>query len=689
MSDTSTNPFSATRAADFTDEQIHQYWVDIADDGGFLNLVKPRSEMPMLILGGKGSGKTHILRYMSFQLQRLRHGSNLVKGISAEGYVGIYLRCSGLNSSRFRGKRQSREVWESVFAYYMEIWVAQIALEIFSEIYRSANEGKNAERTIIREASALADGNLFEGVTTIVEAVERLKAIQRELDLAINNCVFSGSLGIQILLTPGKLIYGLPKVFASSLESLSGSMFLYLLDECENLTDGQQKFLNTLIREKVPPSSFKIGSRLYGIKTKSTYCADEENKEGSEFETLLLDARLRSDEKKYSRFASDLVAKRLYQRGYPSFAGLKSGKSYEILKTAFEVLPTDELAESETSFVQQKYRSEERPYFKALISSLKHGIKANASPGVESEEQIEAVLSKLRYPRYPLLEKLNVFMFYQKWSSGENLVKAANTLNLDCNRFVGERPKEGAYWDRLQHFKYDLLAQLRRECDQKQVYSGWQTLLDLSWGNPRHLLIILKHVVSWSSFKGEQPFKDASISVAAQTAGVKDAADWFLKDARTTGKDGLLLHDAINRLGTLFRTIRYSDKPSECSLCTISFDMSTVSVETRRLVGIAEKWSLLVDLEGGQRDRNSERIDAKLQLNRMLCPLWDIPFYRRGVLPLSGNDVDSIFDPQSSDKFEENLRVREARMMAPFFGEKGARKVSQPSGQGLLPGMEE
>ena len=60
------NPFSVTRAADFTDQQIYQYWVDLADSGGFFELVKPRSEMPMLILGGKGSGKTHIMRYLSF-----------------------------------------------------------------------------------------------------------------------------------------------------------------------------------------------------------------------------------------------------------------------------------------------------------------------------------------------------------------------------------------------------------------------------------------------------------------------------------------------------------------------------------------------------------------------------------------------------------------------------------------------
>src|SRR6266700_4247185 len=129
MDDSFDNPFSVTRAADFTDEQIFQYWVDLTNGAGFLELVKPRSEMPMLILGSKGSGKTHIMRYLSFPLQQLRHTKVVATGIKEEGYLGIYMRCSGLNSARFRDKGQSEDVWKTIFAYYMEVWLAQMAVE--------------------------------------------------------------------------------------------------------------------------------------------------------------------------------------------------------------------------------------------------------------------------------------------------------------------------------------------------------------------------------------------------------------------------------------------------------------------------------------------------------------------------------------------------------------------------------
>ena len=79
--------------ADFTDVQIDSYWVDFAAEGGFQEAIQPRLDMPMLILGGKGSGKTHIMRYLSFPLQRIRHSADVVSGIAAEGYLGVYMRC--------------------------------------------------------------------------------------------------------------------------------------------------------------------------------------------------------------------------------------------------------------------------------------------------------------------------------------------------------------------------------------------------------------------------------------------------------------------------------------------------------------------------------------------------------------------------------------------------------------------
>src|SRR5690349_18822686 len=123
------NPFSITKAVDLNDDQILQFWVRTPGTGDdATDLVRPTSPMPMFLLGGKGSGKTHLMRYHSFELQSLRFremGLDLRAGVQFDRYIGMYVRCSGLNSGRFSGKRQSDDLWREMFAYYVELWLAQ------------------------------------------------------------------------------------------------------------------------------------------------------------------------------------------------------------------------------------------------------------------------------------------------------------------------------------------------------------------------------------------------------------------------------------------------------------------------------------------------------------------------------------------------------------------------------------
>ena len=60
--------------------------------------------MPKYVIGGKGCGKTHILRYFSYPLQRIRE-ENIITLLQKDRYIGFYCILGGLNSSRFEGKQ--------------------------------------------------------------------------------------------------------------------------------------------------------------------------------------------------------------------------------------------------------------------------------------------------------------------------------------------------------------------------------------------------------------------------------------------------------------------------------------------------------------------------------------------------------------------------------------------------------
>ena len=248
------NPFNITKANDYSDEEIYSSWVDMPG-GGFAEIVKPTSPMPIIILGGKGSGKTHIMRFFSYNLQKLRYGKELIRKISEDKYIGIHMRSSGLNSHRFVGKGQSDEVWASIFTYYMELWISQLVLSTIDDLFKSSIENfDGSEEEICKEIVKLFDisDKYSSDIFTFSEVLNFIKSLQKTVDYAVNNIAITGKnlAGIDIMVSPGKLIFEIPKILVNSLEFLKDCQFLYLIDEFENLTELQQKYINTLLRER-------------------------------------------------------------------------------------------------------------------------------------------------------------------------------------------------------------------------------------------------------------------------------------------------------------------------------------------------------------------------------------------------------------------------------------------------------
>lgn len=665
------NPFNITKAADLSDDQIDGLWVDLP--GGHIEIGNPASPMPMLISGGKGSGKTHLMRHYSFALQKIRAQSDLTALIKAERYVGVYFLCGGLNAGRFSGKGLSPEVWRDLFAYYLELWLAQHCLDVLDEFTRAVSDLTTSRES--RLSASLLDcfDQQPKGVVTDIGSFRKmLVQEQRAIDVAVNNSALSGKLDVSIATSPGRLLFGIPQAFWRELPEWKQTLVVYLIDEFENLTQDQQSYIHTLIRERKDPCTFKIGGRLYGFKTTATFSAGEENKEGSEFERLSLDARLRKTHAEYRAFATRLCLRRLAYHGYPvpprTALDADEKASEGFLSQHFSEYREDSLADDEAREVVGNRDPSERPYWARLRKQLLER-PASHSLATASPTEIGRIVSILQCSEHPLAEKLNCFLFYRAWDKGHDLADAAKAIGDNCARYVSGQAADKDYTDTLAHFKSDLLAQLYRDCGRRYTNLGIDSFVGMSEGLPRNLLIILKLIFKWAVFYGEQPFRGGKITVRAQRAGVLEAAEWFFEDARGPGADGQLTRNGVAKMARLLREIRFSDKPSECSLCTFSVDYDSCASQTRRLLDLAEQWSFLIRVQTGAKDKNSKRVDRKYQINGMLAPHWDLPISRRGTLQLSSAEVDVIFDAKSTE-FEELVDARVKRMMAPHFGKK-------------------
>ena len=662
-----TNPFGITKAVDLNDEQILSLWVNVsgaAED--FAEYARPQSPMPTFIMGAKGSGKTHLMRYHSFELQTLRHNQkniSLREGIRNDGYIGIYMRCSGLNSGRFANKRQSQEVWRELFAYYIELWLTQHLLHVMQVLELGKPDGDEAD--LCRSIVSLFDKPPRAIPTTIPDLRSLITQLQRHLDFEVNNCVLTGKISAEVLATRGRLVFGIPKLLADRYTFLRNVLFVYSIDEFENLTLDQQKLINTLVREKELPSTLRIGSRLYGIKTQATDSAEEENLRNSEFESLYLDQIFRTHKKRYSTFAKELIEKRLTAAYGLTDDGSKINAMDVNWAEYFETWDDSWKSKDIVKLVGRK-PPHERPHFNSLRNKLQ---STELREGV-----VDRVINNLLVPDYPLLEKLNLLLLFQDMFKGENPITASAEIKKMCSHFIEEQNSKGRYGGTLDHYKSDLIAQLRRENDGKQYYLGLDTFIVMSAGLPRALLTILRSVFEWSFFNGEDPLQTYRVSLSAQQRGVKDASDWFYENMRKAGDDGIAILTAIDRLAQLFRVNRFADKPVECSLIAFSVAEEDASTEALRILRLCESRSFLNRITGGQRDRNSERVTMKFQLSNMLSPRWDLPLGRRGTTALDADQFNAIFDVSKRSQFDEVLSDWRERMTAPHFGKSRARQ---------------
>lgn len=642
------NPFNVTKASEYSDEQINKYWVSI----GSKDVLDPQDNTPKYILGGKGCGKTHLLRYYSYPLQKLRWGG-FSEVIENDKYIGIYSILSTLDASRFEGKNVPERQWNALFKYYFELYIGAFLLKTLSE-YIEKDDGREKESDFVKAVA----GQFLKGaplpsmdLRSLINYVENER---KNIDYEIENVAFTGNFNnVKINLKAGGLIFNIPLVLREIYDDFKEVKFIYIMDEYEKLFGWQKRYVNSLVWEKQFPSTFWIGARKYGYTDMHTETG-EELKKGSEYSPFFMDEHYQKHEKDYEEFARELIRKRLKRDDKGAIAELEAK-----FRNGKEDIPG-----RIKSLKKGNYK-----HLKNLTSKLKAALKKGG--GVGKEEDVQRIVENIvaHTDDNPLEQKYKLYMFYQMWAdhTPQTLLRISEVVNEEYVKY--KKGEESKFKNIIEKYKNDLTAQLCEENGEEYyAYSGLSDLITLSWGNPRVLLLLLKKTIEKSEVFQERPLdSDGQISLRAQYMGIKETSGWYLDDSELTGQEGSYAITAIRNLAEYFRLYRFSDKPTDTSVCAFNYGTEDVSHNASNMIRLMELHSLLVRVDNERKQKNSGKSEITYQLNRILAPNWNLPSARRGIADFGSNVIEAIFNNESFSKFNSEYLTLKNRMNAPFI----------------------
>jgi len=654
------NPFSHIRASDYTDEEINALWVGFGSSA-IDAVIEPNSRISKYILGGKGSGKTHVLRYHSYQVARKRvHDETGLSTLTKQKFLAVFLRAAAFDASRFENVSSNKNTWQQIFGIYFELMLIEEVVDALCEVQSSSAQDQFDDKAFLTEMASITSNKSLLTCASLGDFLQWIKDQRGNIDDAINHWAFTNQLDISIPFNLGSAALKINQAIAKWHPLLASLRLIYLIDEIENFSTLQQEVVNTFIRYGEGQATFRVTGRLYAVKTYATINSGEENREDSEYKITVLDDILRKH-RGYPQFAKKFISNHLVSGSF-SDQEKPSHPNFFDPKKSFEEVKTENFYDAA---IQNFNLDAARPHFiknfTSAISSSKRLLSTDTTP-----DQIAHTLTN----GFPLLlQKLNILQFCKKFSVRISAKDLAEKIVKDCADFTLNKPtKEKYYSVAYGHYAGDLFAQLFAEArsSTKLPYAGFDTFVRMSAGNPRNLLIILGRAYDIASFRAIDFIYDESLSIGLQTEAVLASARVAYDKDAGYGPMAEKAKAATNRFASVLRAARYALRIPEVSPLAVSFLDDDLSDESREVLQYAIHYSFIFENRNGRRDRNTRRLNRKMQLNPMMAPVWGLSLGRRGDLKLTRQLLNYIFDPALGDEFEKALRELDRTWNNPF-----------------------
>lgn len=611
------------------EELGYDLWEDFVippfyDGLGLLTAKKPR-----VVVGGRGCGKTSLLRYLCHQTQFSNKRSNITETDILN--IGIYWRVDTQFAKMLSKRGFEDDSWNRAFEHLSVLMMCQEILKSLESIANSSFEFFESSNLNSFDFSIL---NSFRSEVPN-DFSELKKFIRREINYFQT---WAGSIRTveQPVFFPLKFVKELVAEIKSQNDLFKNTDYLVYVDEYENLLVDQQRLINTWIKHSEMPLIFNLAMKPNSFLDKNTI-GNEPIAETHDYrEYNLEDYYERID---FEVFAAEILFLRLWKNDntikIPILAeelrstlkgvlDKRTSDPYKkrVLNAAKDFLPSTSVDE------MSKDVYTDGTLYNRLKELIRRAIKNNNLIGTIEDFLI---------PEFPQAGVI-VPALLNRASSIEELLNEIEKLRSGKeNKFNGTTD-----WIHNNLFGCLLLIYepLGRICP---IYAGFEAFCLMSRTNLRHFLELCHKSISNDLLNSSKKALKA-ISIKSQAEASKQASSTFLREVKNFGNDGNKLHTFVLRIGTYFSYAQKKPTQSEPEQNHFSIKGNR-SNELNRFLDDAVKWSVLYERritkqKGGENKAESE--DFEYILNPIYAPYFHISYRKKRSVQFTSDEMNTI-----------------------------------------------
>lgn len=651
------NPFDDFNASLIDMDKIVRFWCDPIDKGQKELLSAPvffTQKMPFIIQGSRGSGKTMLFKYYSYDAQKIiaKESGSIISHLKKCGGVGFYFRCDPpfINSLKAVCANKSLEEWENVFSYYMQMHISQSIINMILDLEAEKElSPEKFEQKIIDEIASVYAIEPFENFKDLYGSVAKeIKAIQDYKNLSI---FWDDDIRIVRKFGSSSLAEALIASIRNSIQELSSINYVLMVDEYEALPPELQRSFNTMLKYANDNLTLRIGRRTERNIETATINDTEYLRINNDYLLVDLDENMRTGDPK--RYFYSVAQKRIDLVFKDISVDVKQlfGSTEDLL----EECKND--AGSKKEHIRQILKME---------TSL-------------STERINTIIGIIEVSDNPIMEMLNALWVIR--NPNKDKLKVACGVQQAMRDYLDRRdtPTSKKYkLDYENKYRYTLTVLLCSIYKKNKMYYSFNTIVHLANGNTRVFINLCREIISDALFyEPDSFFNNLSISPLTQSDAIHKFSAKEFDDICSIIQYGESIRKLILNLGNMFAEFHKDRRARYPETNQFVLDKLELEEMNSTTLNMALRWSMIVKKSAPQRlsvDIN-KRGDI-FYINRIFSPLFNISYRTRGGFNVSiekdefAKMCEGIFTPSAVGKVLGTKKEESAKQLS-LFGEIG------------------